>query len=59
MTELGGYNHFDFFQDNPPFYTSTYFELINLIREKDLQEHKAHTKAKRESEKKSSGKGKR
>ena len=52
MLELGGYNHFTFFQEDPPFYLSTYFELITLIREKDDKERKEYNKIDKGSKRK-------
>ena len=55
MLELGGYNHFTFFQDNPPFYASSFFELVNMIQEKDDRERKDYKKAEAESKRKNKG----
>ena len=52
MLELKGYTHFHFFGKDPVFYASTYFELLELIREKDAFEKRQQKKAEFESKNK-------
>ena len=44
LTECQGYTHFHFFQDDPPFSCSTYFELLKMISENDRLIKKAQKK---------------
>lgn len=54
MRELKGYTHFDFFNEDAPFYTSTYFTLLDMIQD----EYKRKKKNMDEIEKRANKKGK-
>ncbi len=45
MRKYGGYTHFDFFNEDRPFHSSTYFELIDSIRREIDKEEKEMKKA--------------
>jgi hypothetical protein len=44
MRKLKGYTHYDFFNEENPFYASTFFILLNLIKKEYDENNKSNKK---------------